>query len=377
MIMKKFFFFAAIAAIGLASCSNDETIASQATSESNAISFRPLMNNVTRAADVTETTLHSSGFVVTAVNHGSAPETQYFYGVSFTWSDPAYTSATKYYWPESGSLDFYAYAPSGNSQITYPTSPDYKAFTVTPSTTVPEQVDLVYANTNEKTKATSATGVVLNFRHTGSKIAIKVKNTSADLKFDVTGWKVGFLSASGTFTYSGTNTDTKNSAQLTSGMWGSLATATADTKYENTFDSQTIAASTTTETTITGSTEMILVPQTQTAATNYANSGSAAIGDKVNGSYIALQMTIKSNANNATVVSNGWAIWPVNFSWEPGKKYTYIVDLAGGGYRETNADANEDLDPVLEGTEIKFVSVTVDDWTTTSDIVVPNAPVAP
>ena len=32
--MKKFFFFAAIAAIGLASCSSDETIASQATSES-------------------------------------------------------------------------------------------------------------------------------------------------------------------------------------------------------------------------------------------------------------------------------------------------------------------------------------------------------
>ena len=376
MIMKKFFFFAAIAAIGLASCSNDETIASQATSESNAISFRPLMNNVTRAADVTETTLHS-GFVVTAVNHGSDPETQYFYGVTFSWNDPAYTSSTKYYWPNSGSLDFYAYAPIGNDQITYPTTPNYKVFTVTPSTTVASQVDLVYANTNEKTKATSATGVVLNFRHTESKIAIKVKNTSADLKFDVTGWKVGFLSASGTFTYSGSNTDTKNAAQLSSSMWGSLATANADTKYENTFDSQTIPASTTTETTITGSTEMILVPQSQTAATAYANSGEAVVGDKVNGSYIALQMTIKSNANNATIVSNGWAIWPVSFSWEPGKKYTYIVDLAGGGYNETNTDTNADLDPVLEGAEIKFVDVTVDDWNPASDITVPNAPAVP
>lgn len=372
---KRITFFAFAAALAFCySCSNDETVATNDNAASNEISFRALTNGVTRAADVTETTLQSSGFTVTAVNHGSAPETQYFYGVSFTWNDPAYTSATKYYWPETGSLDFYAYAPAGNSQVTYPTSPDYKVFTVTPSTTVSEQVDLVYANTNEKTKATSATGVVLNFRHTGAKIAIKVKNTSADLKFDVTGWKVGYLSSSGTFTYSGSNTDTKNSAQLTSGMWGSLATANADTKYENTFSSQTIPASTTTETTITGSTEMILVPQSQTAATAYANSGSAAIGDKVNGSYIALQMAVKSNANNATIVSSCWAIWPVAFTWAPGKRYTYIVDLAGGGYHETNTDTNNDLDPVLEGTEIKFVTVTVDDWSNADDITVPSAP---
>jgi hypothetical protein len=372
---KRITFFAFAAALAFCySCSNDETVATNDNAASNEISFRALTNGVTRAADVTEETLHSSGFTVTAVNHGSTPETQYFYGVSFVWNNPAYTSATKYYWPETGSLDFYAYAPAGNSQVSYPTSPNYKEFTVTPSSTVSEQVDLVYANTNEKTKATSASGVVLNFRHTESKIAIKVKNTSADLKFDVTGWKVGYLSGSGTFTYSGSNTDTKNSAQLTSGMWGSLATASADTKYQNTFSSQTIPASTGSETTITGSTEMILVPQSQTAASAYANSGVAAIGDKVNGSYIALQMTVKSNANNATIVSNCWAIWPVSFTWQPGKKYTYIVDLAGGGYHETNTDANADLDPVLEGTEIKFVSVTVDDWSNADDVTVPAAP---
>ena len=372
--MKRNLFILGIAALAFAACSNDEVVETAATSESNAISFRPLMNNVTRASDVTETTLQTSGFVVTAVNHGSDPETRYFYGVSFTWNDPAYTSATKYYWPETGSLDFYAYAPAGNAQVTYPTSPDYTVFTVTPSSTVTEQVDLVYANTNEKTKATSASGVALNFRHTESKIAIKVKNTSTDLEFDVTGWKVGYLSGSGTFTYSGSNTDSKNSAQLASGMWGSLATASADTKYENTFSSQTIPANTTSETEITGSTEMILVPQSQNAATAYANSGTATNGDKVDGSYIALQMTVKSAANGATLVSNCWAIWPVSFNWEPGKKYTYIVDLAGGGYHETNADTNADLDPVLEGTEIKFVSVTVDDWSTTSNINVPTAP---
>jgi hypothetical protein len=85
-------------------------------------------------------------------------------------------------------------------------------------------------------------------------------------------------------------------------------------------------------------------------------------------------MTIKSNANDATIVSEGWAIWPVAFTWVPGKKYTYIVDLAGGGYSETNTDTDEDLDPILGGAEIKFVTVTVDNWTEESDIVVPAAP---
>ncbi len=58
------------------------------------------------------------------------------------------------------------------------------------------------------------------------------------------------------------------------------------------------------------------------------------------------------------------AIWPIGgYNWEPGKVYTYTIDLAGCGYYETNQDTDADLDPILENAEIKFVSVTVDDWT--------------
>ena len=49
----------------------------------------------------------------------------------------------------------------------------------------------------------------------------------------------------------------------------------------------------------------------------------------------------------------------------PGKKYTYTIDLAGGGYYETNQSettVDEDLDPILGDAVIKFVTVTVDDW---------------
>ena len=82
--------------------------------------------------------------------------------------------------------------------------------------------------------------------------------------------------------------------------------------------------------------------------------------------------------NNTLIAGGGttaspttiWAIWPIGddggatpFNWEPGKQYTYTIDLAGCGYYETNQDANADLDPLLEDAIIKFVSVTVDSWT--------------
>jgi hypothetical protein len=41
--------------------------------------------------------------------------------------------------------------------------------------------------------------------------------------------------------------------------------------------------------------------------------------------------------------------------------YTYLVDLSGGGYYPGNKPGTDpDLDPLL--TEIKFISVSVDDW---------------
>ena len=48
-------------------------------------------------------------------------------------------------------------------------------------------------------------------------------------------------------------------------------------------------------------------------------------------------------------------------NWTRGYKYTYTIDLAGGGYEEKNGDdSDEDLDPVLENQEIFFVDCTVD-----------------
>ena len=393
--MKKKLFFLAVAAVALASCSNDETIASQANSEANAISFRPLTTGITRAADANLTT---TGFRVTATKTSDA-STVYFKNVDFTSSTPATTfaSATKYYWPSDYNLDFYAFAPIaaevvGDGKQIVPTSDGsaydanaYAKFKVTPDAAAANQVDFIYAKTNNWGKATGAAsdhsipteadGVTINFRHTESKVLIKLYNSNSNIKVIVRDAAICNVNTSGVFTLAATNTDTKDAALLDGAQWTGQAgsdsytvTDQSDTKYNVALESAAQVGA-----------DWILIPQTLTYATAYSGSE---VGDGFTGSCIKINLKIKNNAGAAAYIvgadddpedandNEGYvtAMWPLKSAptaWGPGKKYTYTVDLAGGGYFPANTAAGTGtaLDPILAGAEIKFVSVTVDDWT--------------
>ena len=353
----------------MAACSSNETIEVN-ENKGDLISFRPIVKGVTRAADA-DLSSDGKSFNVEAFNTGTATS-PYFSNVTFTNSGGTFTSATKYYWP-TNNLDFYAYSPTTSGQFV---KTDYKTFTITPSATVSEQVDFIYANTNNKGKGSTGEVTTLNFRHAGAKIVVKVKNSAPNLKFEISGWKLGYLDNSATFTYGDANTDTQDGAQLAFTDWSGNSDRSAANTYSTTFTANPIAASQSTAyflgnagTPSTSATDeslnMILIPQTLTAATAYA---SAATDAKPNGSYIALKMVIKNNTTAGETVADAtandkWAMWPIGgYNWEPGKKYTYTIDLAGGGYYETNQDTDADLDPILEGAEIKFATVTVDGW---------------
>ena len=368
----------------MAACSSNETIEVN-ENKGDLISFRPIVKGVTRAADA-DLSSDATSFNVEAFNTGTTTS-PYFSNVTYTNSGGTFTSATKYYWP-TNNLDFYAYSPittdvegdqkgalsNGDYQIV---KTEYKTFTIKPSTTVSEQVDFIYANTNNKDKGSSGEVTTLNFRHAGAKIVVKVKNSAPNLKFEISGWKLGYLDNSATFTYGDATTDTKDGAQLAFSDWSENTTQSAANTYSTEFTANAIAASQSTAyflgnagTPSTSATDeslnMILIPQTLTAATAYA---STTAGAKPNGSYIALKMVIKNNTDAGETVADAtadgkWAIWPIGgYNWEPGKKYTYTIDLAGGGYYETNqADTDGNLDAILEGAEIKFATVTVDGW---------------
>ena len=393
--MKKNYWIFAAAAVALAACSNDDTITvNQGIEEANTISFRTIVDGLTRASSTSDVTTDDiSSFNVTAFRHGETTD-PYIDDATYTKQiSGTFTCTTKYYWPSSGTLDFYAY--SVNSAVAGQVQKGaYNSFTFTPATDANSTyADLVFATKqdigksgtyNSETASYGADGVPLNFRHTASKIAIKVQNSSSTMKFSVDGWKVGYLDGQGTFTLS--ETETSSTGTLAFSDWTANTNAaekSADTQYSSTFDATAIAAEAS-ATPLSG--EFILVPQRITAATAYANSGTPAANDKVNGAFIAVKLKIMNNDTNSTVIVDDgteghgtvWAIWPIGddgtatFNWEPGKRYTYTVDLAGGGYYEQNKDTDADLDKLLDSAEIKFVTVTVDEWVPATGIDVNN-----
>ena len=369
--MKKNLLILAVAALAFASCSNDETVAVN-NSGGNEISFRPLVTGVTRATDINATTLETTGFYVSARKHSG--DAEYFTDAAYTvYTTPSsvktWTCANKYYWPSDDSeLDFYAYAPQAtgdghNAQITAHAS--YKSFEVTPATTANTQVDLIFANVNQKKKSTDNAGVVLNFRHAESKVAIQLKNTNPSLTFTVGNVVIGNVKNKGQFTFTG---ESESKVKYADWTWDGAS---------NTSYSQTVATASaySTSTPTQAGEDMILVPQTLTNATAYHDGSDAAVFD---GSYITVQLKIQNTVGSAYIVggADAWqvALWPLPATeWDPGKKYTYTVDLAGGGYFPTNKNSTtSDLDPILDGAEIKFVTVTVDDWTAADGIAVSN-----
>ena len=385
------------------SCSNDETVAVNTTPQDNEISFRALMTGMTRAADAN---LGANGFRVTAFPTGTAASA-YFTNVDFTLSAGNYTSANKYYWPSASNLDFYAFSPIdaavvGADKQIVPTSDgstynaaSYNKFLVTPDETALSnaQVDLVYAKAKNWGKVSGndgTNGVTINFRHAESKVVVQLKNSNSSLYFTVKDVKIGYLDAYGVFTYpAGTDIETagQNTGFLLSTYWtGQPTTYTGVYQLANTASTSYNAAAATPV-----GNDLILVPQTLYENTVYSgttahNWADGTEGSPFNGAYIMVEYKVQNgNSSGAYIVGAAdntgepsapeyiKAIWPLkSIVWNPGYKYTYTVDLAGGGYYADNNDTNTDLDPVLGGSEIMFANVTVDAWSN-SDVFIAKA----
>ena len=91
----------------LSSCSSDELQEHYLTSEANQIRFNVNLGRSTRA-DATETTIKDLGTMnVTALVTGT--DTKYIDGADYVKKGSTYTTQDKYYWPQSGTLDFFAY----------------------------------------------------------------------------------------------------------------------------------------------------------------------------------------------------------------------------------------------------------------------------
>lgn len=384
--MKKQLFFGALACLALVSCSNDKTL--DVNRIEDEIRYSVVTNGATKAADVYCNNNKPTEFNVWAIHNDAT----YINGdvikyESSTWNN---TSGNRY-WPETGTLDFYAHVNAGD-KFTWTVSDaapakitDYEV-----STTVSEQKDLLYAVKTGVSKgsrtSTSNDPVTLNFRHALSQIVFNAKNTNTSFYVEVSGVTVYNVDNKGTYTYPTVSTETNNeehtgAGSITSGTQGTWAlSGTHTTDYAVEFTTAVPVAGNSTVVDLTSvndtgkefnSNALLLMPQSATTAWVPATDAS----NTANGSYIGIKCVVYNVANPTAGVQKGTdaIIWgggtsaaptakelaiPVSFSWEQGKKYTYTLVFGEGGGTVTPPGPDTPT-PVL--VPIKF-DVTIDDF---------------
>lgn len=362
----------AVAALGFAACANDETTAvNEKLAESNEISFRSLVNGNMRAVEKQKTAWATGDQLDVFAEYkvGGAAAKKYFKDTFTKIEGGNFQSVAKYYWPampgnEMTFTSFYGVAQSE-------TTAGSLAETFTPASAAASQTDIMYAR---KTLNGVESPVGLNFRHMLSQIDVKVRNSNASLEFDITGVRIGYVSISGTFACTAsTVTANENLERVTwtpTVMTGDAETKANTYKYDVESLTQNISGKVDDATGIGDFSTWMLIPQHVTGATAYAVPGSAATTNpQLNGAYIAIKMNIKNTLTDDVIVGEQWCYWKIaSIDWNPGYKYTYIVDLAGGGYQPADQNGDGELDPVL-GTPIEMdASCTIDAWDTPSDI---------
>ena len=372
--MKKII-FGAMAAAALLACSQDQVIEQNRANDE--ITFSVVADNQTKAADI-----YCNYYLPKSFNvYASLGDITYIDGDVIEKQGDAWvnTSGVRY-WPDEGSVTFYANVNAGDCFKGVPSGPTIKDFEVPEK--VNDQVDLLYA---VKTQGKSDIPVELNFRHALSQVVFQAKNTNANLYVEIKGVSVCNLGNVNTFIYNTAATDDTiinhdgTGESVTTGAWGSWNDLTGgDTDYAVEFtavpvpgDSQVKSLTNTNADGKEYSTNaMLLLPQTTNAWAPADGNGTPG-AETQKGTYFLVDCKIcnvagDEYADTDIVLWNGPAAIPAQFSWEQGKKYiyTFVFGNGNGGYDPDPDDPDDpddpnDPDPVLVPIEFE---IAVDDF---------------
>lgn len=406
-----------LAVLTLAACSKDEVVQQN---PNDAISFSIVTNKaVSRAANGYCNNHMPKNFSVWA----RVGTTNYFEGETYVQETVGATN-TKYvisggvtrYWPESGTVDFFA---AKNYQVDPTWNPAtglmLKDFTVKNTVNGTDddsnvkgsstaQNDFIYAVLKGASKDENGyNSTPLNFHHGLSQIVFKLKNKNKNIYVKATGVKVMNVKNKGTFTFPIESTkdnvvdhDNPQSTPANASEWGTWALEADLDSYTATFAEvgakmQEAAYSLTYD--FSPSKEynvnaMYLMPQefslSTTGKTKLWNGtdalkkddGGTKVYDPACGAYVILTCQIYNIAKpsdtdpNGGYVSGDIALWGASdakdiavalpsasdWAWEQGKKYVYTFVFTAEGNGGTNPDTGK---PVF--TPIKL-EVKVDDF---------------
>jgi len=369
--MKKYFLFSAMAAVALASCTNDDVVD---VNKGGGISFRASLD---KARTKAVTTLSNLGaFNVTAIGNGS----NYFTNLGVTSSDNGLTWATAsiYYWPSYG-LSFFAYAPQTPGGTVGINNSGKSIIGFSPEQNVAAQKDLVIAY-NTGTKAVNeGPGVPLNFKHALSQIQVMAKCSNEKIKIEVLGVRMVNAATTADFTFP--ETETAAAYVLGQSQWANWSGQNGGSTNDYYIKGTTpVTLADTVRSIMFGDDNFMLVPQQLTKWVGSSHT------DKT-GAYLSVLCRIYSlDGSNETLPypqptatdnkdgKYAFSAIGIDTNWEPGKKYIYTLNFCGSGGGTGQGDPDPDVDPDVDpdpgvdpgdpvlGGPI-FFTVTVDDWT--------------
>ncbi|MGM9856885.1 MAG: fimbrillin family protein [Candidatus Limisoma sp.] len=381
--MKKVL-FGAMAALTLVACSNDEVTD---VTKSKEIKFNVTAGKaVTRAADGYCNAAKPADFDVWA----RQANINYFAATNFKLSDGQWVinDATLRYWPETGTLDFFA-MKNYNGTVTWDATSPTAPLTVADYTVedaVENQKDFIYAVSAGVMNKTVAE---LNFRHALSQIEFQAKNDNKNIYVEITGVKVVNVANKGTLTLPTATTDNNFEDHLNGvngsynanvkGTWVTTPIATSKATY--TMVATNGNAATTAE--VLGNNTAVGITTANATSKEYSNQTLYVMPQTVeawNGTgkpsqaaeaYFALTCKIWNVAAGDGSQDKSVLVWdgtskdiavciPAGTVWEQGKRYVYTFNFTKGG----NGGIDPEGNPVF--TAIKL-SVTVDDFAAGTD----------
>ena len=173
-MIRKNYLFVAFASMMLAtSCSQD--VENGGAISCSPISFHSSVGKTSSRA-VETTTANLKQFRVSAFQTG---QDNYMSNVSYTGSGSNWsTDAGTFYWPVSGDLNFYCYAPDepGKAGSFAINSSAQKLSDFVPNETAATQKDFVYAKSTGSLAANATSGLDVNFQHALSEVSVKAEN---------------------------------------------------------------------------------------------------------------------------------------------------------------------------------------------------------
>lgn len=364
--MKKSLLLLSIPALLMAaSCSTDETVDAPDLQE-KAITFTTNLENSSRSMGGNPewfTPENFKTFYAFAFSNDPGHDTDNFFddaifgrNANGSWIPDG---ENRYYFPE-WRLKFVAYAPANQYELGGVTSigqgtRNYFGIDFTPqkqrifglNLSFYGDIDLIVA-ANGKRNLRNDPKVKMTFKHTLSKVTIKVKQRNPALRFIVASAGIGHAHDGGTFTYP--DCTDKEEIELTQDCW-------SFPNEDNYGDFSAVC-----NLTVNGNGQDATVGDFLIFPQNSINSGFWTGGPEEDGTYLYVRCNIYQKSGkdsyDTELFSKGSIAIPLKFDFQPGYHYTFTIDMTNGGLiAPSNTSVVKDGGTPVLGGEIQYSAI--------------------